>query len=93
MRALRFILKKDLFDGQVYNVLTDNCTVGQIVDLIRQHVPDLRVELVDAAIMNQLSYEVACEKFRATGFEFRGSLASEIERSITLLRNVRGPAQ
>ena len=89
VRALDFILARDLFDGQVYNVLTDNCTVGEIVDLIREHVPDLSVKLVDAAIMNQLSYTVACEKFRATGFEFRGSLASEIARSVALLRNAR----
>jgi UDP-glucose 4-epimerase len=89
VRALGFILERDLFDGQIYNVLTDNCTVGQIVDLIRGHVPDLSVKLVDAAIMNQLSYEVACEKFRAVGFEFRGSLAGEIARSIALIRNAR----
>lgn len=89
VRALHFILEKDLFDGQVYNVLTDNCTVGQIVDTIRTHVPDLAVKLVDAAIMNQLSYEVACEKFRAKGFEFKGSLADEIARSIALIRNAR----
>jgi UDP-glucose 4-epimerase len=89
VRALHFILEQSLFDGQVYNVLTDNCTVGQIVDVIRRHVPDLSVKLVDAAIMNQLSYEVACEKFRAKGFEFRGSLEAEIERSIALIRNAR----
>jgi UDP-glucose 4-epimerase len=91
VRALRFILEQDLFDGQVYNVLTDNCTVGQIVDVIRRFVPDLEVKLVDAAIMNQLSYEVACEKFRAKGFTFQGSLAAEIERSIGLIRNARRP--
>jgi UDP-glucose 4-epimerase len=89
VRALRFILEQDLFDGQVYNVLTDNCTVGQIVDVIRRHVPDLSVKLVDAAIMNQLSYEVACEKFRAKGFQFQGSLEGEIERSIQLIKNAR----
>ncbi|MES1185501.1 MAG: NAD-dependent epimerase/dehydratase family protein [Myxococcales bacterium] len=89
VRALLFVLERDLFDGQVYNVLTDNCTVGQIVEVIRRRVPDLGVKLVDAAIMNQLSYEVACEKFRAKGFEFRGSLDAEIERSIALIRNAR----
>lgn len=89
VRALLFILERDLFDGQVYNVLTDNCTVGQIVEVIRRRVPDLGVKLVDAAIMNQLSYEVACQKFRAKGFEFKGSLDAEIERSIALIRNAR----
>lgn len=92
VRALDFIIAQDLFDGRVYNVLTDNCTVGEIVDQIRRFVPDLAVKLVDAAIMNQLSYEVACERFRAKGFQFQGNLGQEIERSIRLLRNARSAA-
>jgi hypothetical protein len=49
----------------------------------------LSVKLVDVQIMNQLSYTVSSEKFRAKGFESRGSLAAEIERSIALIRNAR----
>jgi UDP-glucose 4-epimerase len=89
VRSLKFILERDLFDGQVYNVLTDNATVGDIVDQIRKHFPDLSVKLVDSQIMNQLSYTVACEKFRAHGFEFRGELAQGIAATVELLRNVR----
>ena len=87
--ALRFILERDLFDGRIYNVLTDNLTVGQIVDVIRKHVPDLKVELVDSKIMNQLSYTVACERFRALGFGFQGDLEREIKKSIDLIKNAR----
>ena len=61
--------------------------VGQAAAVRNGDVSPL--ELVDAAIMNQLSYEVACEKFRAKGFEFKGSLADEIARSIALIRNAR----
>jgi nucleoside-diphosphate-sugar epimerase len=86
VRSLRFILERDLFAGEIYNVLTINATVGEIVDAIRRHIPDLQVELVNAEIMNQLSYTVSCEKFRALGFEFRGSIAQGIEETLQLLR-------
>lgn len=86
VRALRFILDKDRFDNRIYNVLTDNRTVGEIVDLIRSYVPDLRVELVDSRIMNQLSYTVLAERFRALGFRFEGSLREGIGATIALLR-------
>jgi len=89
VRALRFILEQKLFDRQIYNVLTSNATVGEIVEVIRKYVPDLTVKLVDAAIMNQLSYTVACDKFRAKGFEFRGDLERGIQTSVALLKNVR----
>ena len=73
-RAMAFIINNDLFDGKIYKLLTDNVTVRQVVNLIRVPVPDLRVKFVDNKIMNQLSYEVLCNKFKAHGFYFSGDL-------------------
>ncbi|CAA7613552.1 Nucleoside-diphosphate-sugar epimerase [Candidatus Terasakiella magnetica] len=86
VRAVAHIIGTGLFDGRIHNVLTANCTVRQIVDAIRVHVPDLEVGFVDARIMNQLSYEVANQRFRSSGFEFQGSVAAGIEDTIRLLR-------
>jgi len=85
-RAIAFIIRKDLFDGRIYNVLTHNATVRQVVDTIREFVPDLQVALVDNKIMNQLSYEVSCERFMAEGFVFAGDLRRGIGETIGLLR-------
>jgi UDP-glucose 4-epimerase len=85
--AIRFVIERDLFDGEVYNVLTLNATVGHIVDAIRRHVPDLEVELVDSRIMNQLSYSVSDARFRARGFQVAGDLARGVEETIRLLRH------
>lgn len=87
--ALKFIIKKDLFDNSVYNVLTTNATVGEIVDAIRQYVPDLEVSYVDSRIMNQLSYTVANQRFKEAGFAFKGDLSGDIGETVNLLRGVR----
>ena len=89
VRALDFVIKTDRFDNQVYNVLTENATVSEFVELIRTQVPDLQVEFVDAQIMNQLSYTVANAKFKALGFRFEGSLAKGIDATIQLIRGAR----
>jgi len=88
--AIAHIIGNDLFDGRIYNVLSANCTVRQIVDAIRVHVPDLDVDFVDSRIMNQLSYEVANERFCSTGFTFRGKVDSGIADTISLLRRAGG---
>ena len=85
-RAISFILRKDLFDSRIYNVLTLNATVRQIVDTIREFVPGLEVGFVDSKIMNQLSYEVSCERFVNRGFSFVGDLRRGIGQTIALLR-------
>jgi UDP-glucose 4-epimerase len=86
-RAVAFIIRKDLFDGRVYNVLTHNSTVRQIVDTIREFLPELQVSFVDAKIMNQLSYEVSCERFLSEGFSFSGDLKRGIGETVSLLTN------
>jgi UDP-glucose 4-epimerase len=89
VRALRFVLERELFDGQIYNVLTDNLTVRDIVDTIRRFVPELELAFVDAAIMNQLSYTVSCDKFRRLGFRFEGDLVAGIGETLERLKNAR----
>ena len=86
-RSIEFIIRNNLFDGGIYNILTENATVHQVVDIIREFIPDLSVEFVDNKIMNQLSYEVSCDKFKDKGFSFTGSLRRGIEETISLLRN------
>ena len=91
-RAIDFIIKHRLFDNQIYNVLTLNATVEDVVNAIRKYVPDLKVEFVDNEIMNQLSYEVAPERFMNLGFTYSGDLESSIGDTIRLLKNAKTPA-
>ncbi len=51
IRAFRFVIENDLFDNDVYNVVTVNATVREIIETINSRIPDLQVELVDAKIM------------------------------------------
>jgi nucleoside-diphosphate-sugar epimerase len=83
--AIEHIIREDLFDGSVYNVLTVNLTVQDIVQQIRAFLPALEVAYVDSPIMNQLSYEVDDRRFRATGFTPSGSLERSIHAELALL--------
>jgi UDP-glucose 4-epimerase len=86
VRAISFIIKNEIFDGQIYNILTLNATVRDIVEKVETFCPDLKVQLVDSPIMNQLSYEVSCEKFKATGFNFAGNLEQKIGETLSYLK-------
>lgn len=86
--AIRLILDKQIYDGQTYNVLTENYTVEQIVGAIKKHVPHLKVEYVDSPIMNQLSYDVDGSKFEAHGFSPAGTIDDGIYRGISQLQGI-----
>ena len=85
IRSFVHVINKDLFNGEVYNVLTQNLTVRNVTDEIAKFIPSLKIEFVDSAIMNQLSYDVANLKFIDTGFIFEGSIHESIKKTIETL--------
>lgn len=86
-KAINHIIQNNLFNGQVYNILTQNLTVNEVVTAIREFIPDLSVEFVQSPIMNQLSYEVSTDKFLQTGFIYGGSIRSGVGKTISMLNN------
>jgi UDP-glucose 4-epimerase len=83
--AIAFAINQDLFDGRIYNALTLNATVRDIVNCIRRFVPDLELSFVNSPIMNQLSYEVSCRRLLDRGFTFSGNLQRGIGETVALL--------
>jgi nucleoside-diphosphate-sugar epimerase len=85
--AISFIVRNEIFDGGVYNILTHNLTVRQVIQSIEKLIPKLQISFVDNRIMNQLSYEVTCERFSGKGFKFSGNLDRGISDTIGLIKN------
>lgn len=90
--AIGFIVEKALYDGTVYNVVTTNASVNDILEIIASRVSDLEIQYVDSAIMNQLSYEVSSERLKRAGFQFAGDLRRGICETLDRLANLRGRA-
>jgi UDP-glucose 4-epimerase len=86
--ALLFLIKRVRFNRGLYNVVTTNATVRQIVRVLQQLIPDVTVTFVDSPIMNQLSYAVSSDEIRAEGFVFHGCLDAGVAETVALLRGL-----
>lgn len=87
IRAFQLMIEPGLGNGEVYNVLTQNNTVKQLVDTIHSYVPDVKVVFTKAPILNQTSYYVSCSKIRKHGFEPQGDLRKSIKETVDLLKS------
>lgn len=88
IKAVNHVIKNQIFDGEIYNVLTINATVSDIIEEIKKRINSVKVEFVDSKIMNQLSYNVLGDKFIKTGFEYNGSLSRAVDDTIHLLEGI-----
>ena len=87
LNAIKTVIDKKLFKGEIYNVLTKNLTVNDILKIIKKEVPNVKIVMTDSDIMNQYSYEVSAEKFKTEGFKVSGNENHSIIETIKLLSN------
>jgi len=81
--AVSFFLD-DRNDAQVFNILTENYTVKNIIESIQKY-KEVDIQFVDSKIMNQLSYFVRNDKMNATGFRVSGNLDDAIQDTFNWL--------
>lgn len=83
--AIRHAIDKDLFNKEVYNVVTGNHSVSEVIAEIQKYRPYLKIQLTDSPLMNQLSYIVSCAKFERTGWRASGTLSDGMRQEMETL--------
>ena len=86
--VFKFTIEKDLFKNDIYNALSENCTVSQILDKIRKFKKNIKVKFVYSKIMNQLSYHVDKTKLNNEGLYLKNKIENDIKDTIKLLDNI-----
>jgi len=86
--AVLHIIKNGIFDNEIYNILTNNFTVKEIIFNIKKHLPLTKFKYVNSPIMNQLSYEISNKKFINRKFKFKGNISLQIEKTLSLFQHI-----
>ena len=88
IRAFYF-LEKHGKPGELYNVVTRNYSMKNIIETIKQFVPNVQIQITKSPLLNQKPYEVGNEKIKKIGFEFKDTLSGGIRATLVLMKGVR----
>ena len=88
LKTFKFCIEKDFFQNDIFNILSGNFTVNQILEIIKKYRKKIKVKLVDAAIMNQLSYHVSKKKIEKEGLYLNYNIENDIKNTLKLLGNI-----
>jgi len=83
-KVFKFCINKDFFKNDIYNALSENCTVNQILNKIKKYKKNIKVALVKAEIMNQLSYHVDGSKLKKNGLSLNAKIEKDVEETLNL---------
>ena len=87
-KVFKFCIENDFFRNDIFNALSDNFTVKQIIDKIKKNKKNIKIKLVKTKIMNQLSYHVSSEKLKKNGLHLNGKIDKDIKQTLKLLGNI-----
>ena len=87
--VFKFCIEKDFFNNDIYNVLTGNFTVNQILKKIKKVKKNIKISLVNTKIMNQLSYHVDDSKIRNEGLKLRSKIDDDIKNTLKLFNYLK----
>ena len=87
-KVFKFCIEKDFFKNEIFNALSGNYTVNQILKKIKKYKKNIKIKFVNSAIMNQLSYHVSSRKLESNGLYLKGNIENDIKKTLKLLRNI-----
>ena len=87
-KLFKFIIENNFFDNEIFNVVSNNFTVKQILKKIKKYKKNIRIKMVKSKIMNHLSYYVSNKKLSKAGLILRNNLDKDIRNTLKLLRNI-----
>ena len=87
--VFKFCINNNFFENDIFNVLTGNFTVFQIIKKIKKFKKKISIDYVNSPIMNQLSYHVDDTKIKSKGLILKSNIDKDIQDTIKLLNNLK----
>ena len=88
-KVFKFCLEKDFFENDIFNALSGNFTVNQILNKIKKIKKNINVVYVDSPIMNQLSYHVDDRKIKNKGLILKSNIDVDIKNTLSLFKHLK----
>jgi len=86
IRAIFFSMDKKETSGKLFNVVNINASIQEVIDIIKEYIPNLKITITKSPLLNQMSYVVDDSKIKSLGFTYVGSLRESIKDTVKLLR-------
>ena len=85
--TFKYCIEKEIYNNDIYNVLTGNYSVKQIIDKIKKYKKPVRIKFIKTSIMNKLSYLVSDDKIKKLGIKLTAQINTDIKETLNLLKN------
>ncbi len=85
-KTINYIISKNFYPGDVFNVLSENKTVKQILDIIKKNKIKIDVNYINSKIINKLSFKTSKAKIEELGLKLNYKISDDIKFTLKKLK-------
>ncbi len=86
LKVFNFLIKKNFFPCDIFNVLSENKTILEILNIIKKNKLKPKINYVKSRILNQDSYKISNEKIKKVGINLNAKISKDIATTIKKIR-------
>ena len=87
-KVLKFTIEKKFFKNKIYNIISENLTLDQVIKYFKKHKKKIKIKYVKSKLINQYSYKISNKKFSEEGFRLNSKIDKEIKSTLNLFKNI-----
>ena len=88
-KIFKFCIENNFFKNQIYNALSGNFSVKQIVNKIKKYKKNIKIKFIKSPIMNKLTYHVSTLKLDSAGLKLGSNVDKDIKETLNLFKNIK----
>tara|TARA_Y100000591_G_scaffold333209_1_gene374634 strand:- start:2783 stop:3709 length:927 start_codon:yes stop_codon:yes gene_type:complete len=88
VKTIIFFINKKRFDNEIYNVITANYTVEDVLGFIKKNKYKIKTKIIKSPILNQFSFKVSRKKLNQTGLKLSNSIEGDVKSTLNLLKKL-----
>lgn len=86
-KVIKFTIEKDFFLNDVFNILSENLTLHQIIKFFKQNKKQIKIKYHNSKLINQFAYTISDKKFSSQAFRLKSKIKDDIKDTLKLLGN------
>ena len=85
-KVFQYIILKNYFPNDIFNILSENKTVSEILTLIKKNRFKVKIKFVNSRILNQDSYKICKKKIENLGIKLNSKISKDIKKTLLMLK-------